>query len=411
MDFDDSPEEAAFRLECRAFLDANAEPKADGGSLADSYWAQPPSPAKELAQVAACKSWQRTKFDAGWAGLTWPKEFGGRGLSSLLAGVYAEEESRYNVATGVFAQSIGMAGPTLIAVGSDQQRSTLLEPMLTGEHTWCQLFSEPNAGSDLAGLRTAAVRDGDEFVVNGQKVWTSNAVTADYGMLLVRTDVDQPKHRGITYLVVDMTSPGIEIRPLVQITGAAHFNEVFLTDVRVPVENVVGDINAGWGPVLVTLANERQGIGTSSASMSSSDALYAMAAKTGCLDDPLVRQDLMRLHTYAETIRFLGYRVRTAAARGETPGPESSVMKLAATRRITLLGNVVMRIMGPAGALAGADAFDGGYWQNMAFLGQWMSKIGGGTDEVQRNIIGDNVLGLPSEPRVDKGIPFRDIPT
>ncbi len=409
MDFDDSPEEAAFRRECRAFLEAHARPRVGHETLADSPFARPATTAEEDAKIEECKRWQRTKFDAGWAGLTWPVEYGGRGLPALMARVFAEEERRFEVPFGHFAQSIGMAGPTIIEHGTDQQKADLLEPMLTGEHLWCQLFSEPGAGSDLAGLRTSAIVDGDEIVVNGQKVWTSNAREADWGMLLVRTDIDVPKHRGITYLLLDMRTPGIEIRPLVQITGAAHFNEVFLTDVRVPVANVLGSINGGWGPILSTLMSERTGIGGAS-SVGVPD-LIELARGRGVLDDPTIRQDLMRLHGYTETMRFLGYRVHTAASRGELPGPESSVLKLASSRRLEAMGNIAMAILGPGATLAGHDAVSGGFWQNFAFLGQWMARIGGGTDAVQRNIIGDNVLGLPPEPRLDKGIPFRDIPT
>lgn len=408
MDFDDTPEEAAWREECNVFLAAHAELKPDRADLGQSYWARSRTPDEEVAYDAKCREWQRTKFDAGWAGLTWPVEFGGRGLSSHFAGIFAQEEFRYDLPQGQFAQSIGMAGPTIIAHGTEAQKARYLAPMLSGEETWCQLFSEPGAGSDLAGLRTSGVVDGDEIVVNGQKVWTSNARESAHGMLLVRTDVDQPKHRGITYLVVDMSTPGIDIRPLKQPTGRSEFNEVFLDDVRVPLDNVIGDINAGWGPILTTLTNERTGIGGQSAMMAE---VFQLARDFGVAEDPVIRQELARLHAVAETIRFLGFRVRTAASRGEMPGPESSVLKLANSRRLEMLGNLTMAIMGARATLYGDDAEMGGFWQNYSFLGQWMSRIGGGTDEVQRNIMGENVLGLPQEPRPDKGIPFRDIPT
>jgi alkylation response protein AidB-like acyl-CoA dehydrogenase len=408
MDFDDTPEEATWREECRTFLGAHAELKPERIDWGQSYWAKARTAREEVAYDGRCRQWQRTKFDNGWAGLTWPEKFGGRGLSSHLAAIFAEEESRYDLPQGQFAQSIGMAGPTIIVHGTDAQKSRYLEPMLTGEQTWCQLFSEPGAGSDLAGLRTAAFVDGDEIVVNGQKVWTSNAREAAYAMLLVRTDVDQPKHRGITYLLLDMSTPGIDIRPLKQPTGRSEFNEVFLDDVRVPLDDVLGEINAGWGPILTTLTNERTGIGGQSPMV---DDAIELARAYGVADDPVVRQDLARLYTFAATARFLGYRVRTAASRGEAPGPESSVLKLANSMRLDLLGNLTMTIMGARGTLYGDDAEVAGFWQNYAFLGQWMSRIGGGTDEVQRNIIGENVLGLPQEPRPDKGIPFKDIPT
>ena len=409
MDFDDTPEEAAWREECRSFLDQHAELKPEVVDWSQSYWARPPTAEEEQAARAAGRRWQRTKFDDGWAGLTWPTEFGGRGLSSHFNAIFAEEEARYDLPFGPFAQSIGMAGPTIIAHGTDDQRARYLTPMLRGDDIWCQLFSEPGAGSDLAGLRTSGVVDGDEIVVNGQKVWTSNAVEAAHGMLLVRTDPDVPKHRGITYLLLDMSSPGIDIRPLRQPNGRAEFNEVFLDDVRVPVANVLGEIDAGWGPILTTLANERQGIGTGS--RAGIDDLADLARHFGVAGDPVVRQDLMRLHAISETMRFLGYRVRTAASQGEMPGPESSVLKLAASRRLELQGDLAMAIMGAAGTLYGDDAHMGGFWQNYGFLSQWMARIGGGTDQVQRNIVGENVLGLPQEPRPDKGIPFKDIPT
>jgi alkylation response protein AidB-like acyl-CoA dehydrogenase len=408
MNFDDTPEEAAWRDECNAFLRDHAGLKPEKADLGQSFWARARTPEEEREYDARARAWQRTKFDAGWAGLTWPVLFGGRGLSSHFAAIFAEEEHRYDLPQGPFAQSIGMAGPTIIVHGTDEQKARYLTPMLTGEETWCQLFSEPGAGSDLAGLRTSGFVDGDEIVVNGQKVWTSNALEAAFGMLLVRTDVDVPKHRGITYLVVDMSTPGIDIRPLKQPTGRSEFNEVFLDDVRVPLANVVGEINAGWGPILTTLTNERTGIGGQSGM---TDEVFQLARDYGVAGDPVIRQELARLHSIAETIRFLGYRVRTAASRGELPGPESSVLKLANSRRLEVLGNLTMAIMGVDATLYGDEAHMSGFWQNYSFLGQWMSRIGGGTDEVQRNIIGENVLGLPQEPRPDKGIPFREIPS
>jgi alkylation response protein AidB-like acyl-CoA dehydrogenase len=408
VNFDDTPEEAAFRAEVRAFLDSHASLKTEG-SLGSSYYASAPSHDAEMAHVQACKDWQRVKYDNGWAGITWPKEYGGRGGTSVQQGIYNQEESRYDVQTGIFSVGIGMAGPTIIVHGTDAQKERYLDPMLRGDEVWCQLFSEPNAGSDLAGLRTSAVRDGDEWVVNGQKVWNSGAHYSDWGILLTRTDPDAPKHRGITYFLVDMRTPGIDVRPLKQITGAAHFNEVFLQDVRIPHENILGAPNAGWGPILTTLANERTLIGGGQGMVKISD-LVALARHFGVDRDPVVRQELVRQHTYLETMRFLGYRVQTAASKGVQPGPESSVLKLAASRKLAHAGDLVMAIEGAAGMLAGEDAHQHGFWQ-MQFLNQWMSRIGGGTDQVQRNIIGENVLGLPSEPRVDKGVPFREIPT
>jgi alkylation response protein AidB-like acyl-CoA dehydrogenase len=406
VDFDDTPEETAFRSEVRAFLEAHA-PERDGSSMGRSPMGEQTHD-EEMEHVAACKAWQRVKYDHGWAGITWPKEYGGRSGTAVQQGIFNQEESKRVVATGVFSVGIGMAGPTLIAHGTEAQKQRYLDPLLRGDEVWCQLFSEPNAGSDLAGLRTTAVRDGDEWIVNGQKVWNSGAHYSDWGILLTRTDPDVPKHRGITYFLVDMRTPGIEVRPLRQITGAAHFNEVFLTDVRIPHENVLGAPNAGWGPILTTLANERTLIGGGQSAVKVSDVV-ALARHFGVADDPAIRQEIVKQHAYQETIRFLGYRVQTAASKGAQPGPESSVLKLAASRKLAHLGDLVMSISGAAGMLARHDAHQDGYWQNQ-FLSQWASRIGGGTDQVQRNIIGDNVLGLPSEPRVDKGVAFRDIP-
>ena len=399
MDFDDTPEEAAFRAEARSWLDANATLRTDESSLG-GYLGQRPD------HVARSRDWQRRLYDGGWAGITWPKEYGGRGASPIESSIFAQEQARYDVAVGPFTVAVGMVGPTLIAHGTDAQKERFLDPLLRGEEIWCQLFSEPGAGSDLAGLSTKAVRDGDEFVVNGQKVWTSGAQYSDFGILLVRTDPDQPKHRGITYLLVDMRTPGIDVRPLHQINGAAHFNEVFLTDVRVPVENVVGDIDAGWGPILTTLANERTAIGGGGGV--AFDHLARLARATGGDADPLLRQELAAAFTRFSVLRYVGYRVQTALSQGRPPGPESSVLKLAYSQHLARTADLVLALEQAAGMLYDEDAPDHGVWQQY-FLMQWASRIGGGTDQIQRNVLGERVLGLPPEPRLDKTVPFRDL--
>ena len=407
MDFDETPEEAAFRAEVIEFLEAHAGPFAKGEHDAGSITITDPQ--VELEYVAKCQAWQQVKYDNGWAGITWPRQYGGRGGTGIQDGIFREEEARRVSASGIFAQGIGMAGPTIMVHGTDPQKDRFLDPMLQGTEVWCQLFSEPAAGSDLGGLRTTAVRDGDEFVVNGQKVWSSGAQYSDWGILLTRTDPDAPKHRGITYFLVDMTTPGIEVRPLVQITGAAHFNEVFLTDVRIPAENVLGEVNAGWGPIMTTLANERTLIG-GGGSRQSFDDVADLARRFGRDTDPVIRQELAAVYTEMQLLKYMSYRVRTAVSRGEAPGPESSAMKLFLSVHQGRLGDLVTAIQGAAGTLLGPDAVDDGYWQSATFLGQWSSRIGGGTDDIQRNTIGDKVLALPPEPRVDKGVPFRDIP-
>jgi alkylation response protein AidB-like acyl-CoA dehydrogenase len=405
MDFDDTPAEAAFRAEARAWLEGHAPLKAKGAALRNPF-ADPHGDA-DGEHVRRCKQWQRTLYDAGWAGITWPKQYGGRGCTAIEAAIFSQEQARFDVAVGVFAVGTGMVGPTLITHGSDAQKERFLDPLLRGEEVWCQLFSEPGAGSDLAGLATRAVRDGDEWVVNGQKVWTSGAHHSDWGILLARTDVDVPKHRGITYFLVDMRTPGIEVRPLRQINGAAHFNEVFLTDVRVPAANVIGEVNGGWRVTHTTLTSERTLIGSGSGAGWAD--IVGLARHMGRTADPLARQALAETYTRFEILRYLGLRVQTAISRGETPGPESSVLKLAFSRHVAANGDLVLALEGVRGTLLGSDAPDAGFWQQ-SFLSQWASRIGGGTDQIQRNVIGERVLGLPGEPRLDKDVAFRDLP-
>jgi len=400
VDFDDTPEEAAFRVEARTWLDAHATLKSDASR--DALAA-----AAVDGHVERCKEWQRTLYDGGWAGITWPKEFGGRGLSGVQASIFAQEQARHDVSTGVFTVAIGMVGPTLVAHGTEEQKDRHLDAILRGDDVWCQLFSEPGAGSDLAGLSTKAVLDGDELVVNGQKVWTSGAHHSDFGILLVRTDADVPKHKGLTYLLVDMSTLGIDVRPLRQITGDAHFNEVFLTDVRVPVANVVGEINKGWGPILTTLANERSAIGGGGSNPF--DDLTRLVRESGKAEVEVVRQGMAAAYTRLQLIRYLGFRVQTAMSQGRMPGAEASVLKLAYSQHLAITGDLALELEGPDGMLNGADAPRRGFWQSQ-FLGQWAARLGGGTDQIQRNIIGERVLGLPREPRTDKDLPFRDLP-
>jgi len=406
MEFEESAEEAAFRAEVRAWLREHAKPRVAGQDPEHFFLAGDPDPAAERAHIAECKAWQRTLYEAGWAGITWPEEFGGRGAPGWQQRIFNEEQARFDVAAGVFSVGIGMAGPTIIAYGTREQQERFLPAMLRGDEIWCQLFSEPGAGSDLAGLRTRAVRDGDEWVVNGQKVWTSGAHYSDFGLLLARTNVDVPKHRGITAFLVDMRSPGIDVRPLRQITGVAHFNEVFLGDVRVPDAHRLGPEGDGWRVAQVMLANERLLIGGGGGRVGFRD-LMTLAQRCGVNDDPRLRQELARSYTRLQILKWLGWRARSRKDQGL--GPEASVLKLAASRRQELDGNLVMALQGAPGMLYGPDALNKGYWQQM-FLMQWSSRIGGGTEQIQRNVIGERVLGLPSDVRVDKDVAFRDLP-
>jgi alkylation response protein AidB-like acyl-CoA dehydrogenase len=318
--------------------------------------------------------------------------------------VFAQEQARYDVSSGFLASTIALVGPTLLSHGTSEQCDRYLRPLLRGDEVWCQLFSEPEAGSDLAALRTRAVRDGDELVVDGQKVWTSGARHADFAILLVRTDPTAPKHRGISYLLLDMTTPGIEIRPLRQITGAAHFNEVFLTEVRVPLDNVVGEVDGGWAPARTTLTNESALIGGSSGSGGDAAAVVALARETCRTNDPAVRQMLARVVSRERVLGWMRDRVQTDLLAGREPAIDGSVLKVLWSRDRAAKGEAAIALQGAAGMLTARDARRGGFWQTL-LLNRFWASIGGGTDEIHRTMIGERALGLPREPRVDRGLP------
>lgn len=398
----------AFRAKARAWLEANAETRTGDGDWSDGP--SDPSWAAECAYVERCRAWQRTLFDGGWAGITWPREHGGRGGTPAQAVVFTQEQAAFDVTNGFLGSTIALVGPTLLAHGAEAQRDRYLAPLLRGDEIWCQLFSEPSAGSDLAGLRTRAVRDGDEFVVDGQKVWTSGARHADLAILLARTNADAPKHRGITYFVLDVRSPGVEIRPLRTITGATHFNEVFLDGVRLPVTGVVGEIDGGWAPARTTLANESALIGASAAGGADAAALAALARVTGRDGDRASRQRLADVYAHDRVLGLLRDRVQAAVLRGEQPAIDGSVLKVLWSSDRAARGELALDLLGPAGALTGRDAPRDGFWQTL-FLNRFWASIGGGTDEVHRTMIGERALGLAPEPRVDKHVPFRDLAT
>jgi alkylation response protein AidB-like acyl-CoA dehydrogenase len=403
-----SPELEAFRAEAVAWLEANATRRTrDVNEFKRRMSATAQSQEGELEHVQRCKAWQRKLYDAGYAGINVATEYGGQGRSSLEARVFQQEMARYEIDTGVFSVGLAMVVPTILTHGTEEQKLRHVPALLKGEAVWCQLFSEPGAGSDLAGLTTKAVRDGDEWVVDGQKVWNSFAHVADWGILLARTDFDVPKHRGITYFLVDMTTPGVEARPLRQITGVAHFNETFLDGVRIPHDCVLGEVNAGWGVAQTTLMAERMLIGGGGMGLGFRDYL-ALAQHYARTSDPLVRQRLAEAYTRFEILKWLGERARAAAKAGKATGPESSVAKLAISDHVAKNGDLVLALEGAEAMLYSEDAFEHGFWQQM-FLGQWGIRIGGGTEQVQRNILGERVLGLPSEARPDKTDAFRDV--
>ncbi len=409
MDFNDTPEEAAFRAEVHAWLAANAKPRktADAGILAR----------EDEGLVKKAKQWQAKKADAGWACITWPKKYGGRGASSIQGVVFGQEEGKFDVPASIFGIGIGMAGPTIMVHGSEQQKERYLPPMLRGEEIWCQLFSEPGAGSDLAGLKTRAEKKGDMWVVNGQKVWTSGAHYSDWGILVARSDFDATKHKGLTYFIVDMKSPGIEIRPIKQITGGANFNEVFFADVQIPDSNRLNAVGAGWSVALTTLMNERFSIGGGGGGGPGFDALLGLALGTPynggtAMDDAAVRQRIANFYILSRGLKYIGFRSLTALSKGATPGPEASIGKLVMTQLMAEMSAFALELQGSAGLLSDKEFLpdDAAAWQGM-FLAAPAMRIAGGSDEILKNIVGERVLGLPGDVRADKGIPFKDIPT
>jgi alkylation response protein AidB-like acyl-CoA dehydrogenase len=406
VDFDDTPEEAAVRAEVRAWLEANAIPKGHPDDFSAGIWTDAYG---EDTYLERCRAWQARLAEGGWAGITWPTRYGGRGGRPIHQAIFNQEQARFGVSLGAFAIAIGMVGPTLLAHGTEEQKQRFLPPMLRGEEIWCQLFSEPDAGSDLANLAARAERTDDgDWVVTGQKVWTSSAQRAQWGILLARTDPAAPKHRGITYFLLDMTAPGIEIRPLRQMTGDAHFSEVFLDEVRIPAACVVGEPGDGWKVAQTTLASERGAIAGGSGG-ADPPGLIELARRFGVTSDPLVRHALAEVHLRSELLRFLRYRSQTALSQGRRPGTETSVMKLAYARFMTEMTAAAIHVQGASGMLAGDDLAPGSWVWLTKFLHTPSLHIAGGSDQVQCNIIGERVLGLPPEPRLDRDVAFRDL--
>ena len=402
MDFDDSPEDAAFRVEARAWLEAHVGPfrvERDRGGESLIF-----ADVNDTAYVERGKAWQRVLFDGGYAGLSWPQEYGGRGLGMSQRIVWSQEANAAGAPPSVNIIGEGMAGPTIIAHGTDEQKQRYLERLLRGDEIWCQLFSEPAAGSDVAAVTTRADRDGDEWVVSGQKVWTSAAHYAQFGILLARSDWDVPKHRGCTYFIVDMHAPGVTVRPLRQMTGGASFNEVFFDDVRVPDSQRVGAIGNGWAVAVTTLMNERMSIGVNLGGGAGFgyDRVLGELRDRGVADDPNVRQLAARIYIESKCLEYLGYRAVSKLLAGQIPGPEGSVAKLAVTRVARKASQLLDALRGP-GTMVRDDYTEMQLWIPAI-------SIAGGTDEVLRNIVGERVLGLPGEPRVDKDVAFRDVP-
>ena len=408
-----------FEKEARSFLDANAERREEEkafvwGEGADMMGAfEERSRESEERIVGDAKTWRGKKFAAGFGWITGPKKFGGRELPGSFEKAYSRLEAQYRTPNeSIFGIGLGMVAPTILAHATDEAKEQYLTAMWSANIVACQLFSEPGAGSDLASLSTKALRDGEEWIITGQKVWTSGAQYSDIGEIICRTNPDLPKHKGLTGFIVDMHAPGIEIRPLRQMTGGASFNEVFFNEVRVPDSHRLGDENNGWNVALTTLMNERASIGGGGSTASNADnplvvRLIAMVQHFGLNNDPLVRDELAALITGYRVASYNNQRAMAKIRSGQTPGPEMSIAKMALTINQTKLGNFAARVLGPR---IQADTGEWGtYSWGSLLLGTPGLRIAGGSDEVMRNIVGERVLGLPKEPGIDSVSPFRDL--
>jgi alkylation response protein AidB-like acyl-CoA dehydrogenase len=379
MDLRDTPDEAAFRAEVRAFF-AESLPEELRGHRGGA----------ERFEGPALREWSRKLSQAGYVGLTWPQEYGGRGAPYSYQAIFYEEAARAESPPHVGVIGLGMAGPTIMAHGTEAQKARYLPKILSAEEIWCQGFSEPGAGSDLASLKTTARVEDDRFVLNGQKVWSSYAHIADFCILIAKNDPDAPRYEGFTYLIVDMRAPGVEVRPLRQITGEAEFNEIFLTDVEVPRENLLGEVGSGWQVAITTLLHERATLGFALTAGLDVNVrkLIALARETGAADDPLVRDRIAREWIELQGLRYTNYRALTALMQTGVPGPEGSAVKLHWSEQNQRLTSLALELHGAEAPLAG------GYWQHQQLRSRG-NTIEAGTSEVLRNIIAERVLGLP----------------
>ena len=397
MDLDDTPEQAAHRAKVRAWLE---EHKSEAPVLQG-----PDALTDEDEILAARRAWQGKLAEAGLAGVTWPKEYGGQGLGPIEQVICNQEIARARVPGILDAIGVGMLGPTLIAHGSDEQKARHLGMMLHGDEVWCQLFSEPAAGSDLAAVQARArLQDDGSWRLSGQKVWTTNAQFAAYGLLLARTDIDAHKHKGLTMFIVPIDAPGVTVRGLRQISGEAEFNEVFFDDVALDADAVVGGVGNGWGTALTTLMFERVtiGLGGEGLGFNSNRFAQAIASEPSARKDPEVRRQLGEIAADLLAVRFTGYRTLTALQRGQIPGPEAGLAKVTIVNGAIHAGELIADVVGP-------DALDeNSEWAYMISFLPGL-KSAGGTEEILRNTIGERVLGLPPEPRLDKGIPFSEL--
>jgi alkylation response protein AidB-like acyl-CoA dehydrogenase len=401
MNFDDTPEEAAYRSKISAWLATAAADYREpitGGNV-----------------VARAKAWQTVKYSAGYVGITWPKALGGQGATPMQQIIFNQEESKYHVPTGLYAIGLGMCIPTVFTHGQPEVVARYLEPAMRGDEVWCQLFSEPSAGSDLAGIRTKAERDGDDWVINGQKVWTSGAQHSDFGIVVTRTDPSAPKHKGLTMFIVNMKDPGIEVRPIKQMAGSSEFNEVFFTDVRVNDSHRLGEVGDGWKVSLTTLMHERVAVGGKPATAPGVKEMIELAKaidtqEGNALEQSHVRQKIADVYIQDRGIALTRMRTISALSSGRTPGPESSISKVVVAKMMQDMGSFAADMAEGAGLIQGdQDALPHLAKLQQTYLYSAGLRIAGGTDEILRNIIAERVLGLPGDKRPDKNIPFNEL--
>lgn len=402
MDFNDTPQEAEYRAKVRAWI-AEATKAYEGL----------PEPKSQDEYVARQKSWQKKKYEAGYAGLTWPKAFGGQGLGPMNAIIFGQEEGRSAAPTGLYSIGLGMCIPTVFTHGAKDVIERFVPRALDGSEVWCQLFSEPIAGSDLAGIRTKAVRDGDDWIITGQKVWTTFAHLSDYGIIVTRTDPSAPKHKGLTMFIVDMHAPGVEARPLKQMSGSADFNEVFFDGVRVPDVWRLGAVGDGWKAALTTLMNERLAVGGKPQSSPGWRTLMDLARGIDTEQGPAIERMDVRARiadTYIadEGVRLTQMRALSALSQGKAPGPEQSIAKVVVAKTMQDMAAFALDLAEGEGFAAGAKDSDLARLQG-AYMWSAGLRIAGGTDEILRNIIAERVLGLPGDLRPDKDTPFNEI--
>ncbi|WP_374657007.1 acyl-CoA dehydrogenase family protein [Phenylobacterium sp.] len=407
MDFNDTPEEAAYRAQVRDWLEANAPKKREGSSDPEGG-----------DGMAASKAWQAKKAAAGYACITWPKEWGGQGGTPVQQVIFNQEEAKHPIPGNPFQIGLGMCLPTVMTFADEETKKRFVGPAIRGEEIWSQLFSEPSGGSDVAASRTKAERVNDgsgDWVINGQKVWTTGAQFSDYGIVIVRTNPDVPKHKGLTMFWLDLKDPGVEVKPIHQMSGGSGFNEVFFTNVRVKDSQRLGAEGEGWKVSLVTLMNERLAVG--GASGAGWSQFMDVARKTPshdgatALSDQALREKLADWYVQAEGLKHTRNRTMTALSRGQTPGPESSIGKIISAVQMQDLANTAIEMLDQYGIINDPDLapLHGGFHSSVMFAPGL--RIAGGTDEILKNIIAERVLGLPGDIRVDKDVPFKDMPT